>query len=418
VNNRRAIALVLLSACAPKGGAVGSLGEEKSYRFDVEGVFTHSVLEGTLPAAFTEAHSDSRRLHLVAAPVRVHDDSSITTRISLSDGGDLQGVVVAMRHFETGEVLALDWLERAAGPGRGLDVYGLLFPVLSSKVPQVTPRRPSRLSTSWPMQVGEGRKLRERVDATWTWEGRELRQDEMALHLHYEGTWRTDGEDGGHRPAVVVSGRGTVAGDVWLNLDDLTVVAHDFAWSRSLDFTLPAAKEGPLVLRQFQKFEGRLVRDDSPSPYSPPLQGSPSLSPYLSRAEVVAALETALPAASACIPSDTAAGAAALTVSVGPQGLVTLSELNAAPGDPACWRTALESVVARPHAGGALRASSSFVHSEGNVHSSVDVRLHHRTPDPLFLHLPTGVSPAEQADIRVALGLDPAPEEPRARPDW
>ena len=201
---------------------------------------------------------EERRFSVRGERVFRHSDGSRSTRFAFLGEDPLAGRVVDMRHFESGEILALEWLEHAAGPGPAIDVVSPVFAWLSPKVPLLRRGQEGLMITSWPVEVGPDRKVTERIRTTWTHLGTQRVLGRAAHALQYEGEWETRGEDAGHRPAVGVEGRGHVAGSLWLDLGDLSVVAHDFDWNRRLVLAYPNAPGGGLELVQRQHFAGRV----------------------------------------------------------------------------------------------------------------------------------------------------------------
>ena len=209
------------------------------------------------------AVSERRAFSVRGDRALAHADGSHTTRMRILGAGDpAAGRVVDLRHFDSGEILALDWLGHAAGPGPALDVLSPIFPILSPKVPLVRPGRPGRMITAWPVAVGPDRKLRERVRTTWTHGGKARVEGRPTLLVSYRGEWETEGEDAGHRPPVAVEARGTVEGRVWLDVRDMSVVVHEFRWERRVALAYPGAEAGPLDLVQRQVLEGRAVQQE------------------------------------------------------------------------------------------------------------------------------------------------------------
>ncbi|MEC7946014.1 MAG: hypothetical protein VX265_00520 [Myxococcota bacterium] len=203
--------------------------------------------------------SEQRRFDVRGEHAGWHGDGSQTTRLRfLSDSDPASGRVVDLRHFDSGEILALDWLEQAAGPGPGLDVLSVVFPVLSPKVPLVRRGRHGQMTTAFPVPVGPDRKVTERVRTVWKREGNQRVAGRSTLAVSYEGQWETHGEDAGHRPPVGVAGRGTVSGRVWLDVRDMSVVAHDFQWKRRVVLAYPGAQGDGLRLVQMQSMDGHV----------------------------------------------------------------------------------------------------------------------------------------------------------------
>lgn len=214
---------------------------------------------GPLDAALAPLASidERRRFDVRGEQAGRHGDGSQTTRLHFLSGSDrASGRVVDVRHFDSGEILALNWLEQAAGPGPGLDVLSVLFPVLSPKVPNVRRGRPGQMITAFPVPVGADRKVTERVRTEWKREGNQRVAGRPTLAVSYEGRWETHGEDAGHRPPVGIAGRGTVNGRIWLDVRDMSVVAHDFHWERRMVFEYPGAPGDGLRLVQMQSLNG------------------------------------------------------------------------------------------------------------------------------------------------------------------
>jgi hypothetical protein len=204
---------------------------------------------------------ESRAFSVRGDRALLHPDGSHSTRLRfLGESDPLHGRVVDLRHFDSGEILALDWLEHAAGPGPGLDVLSPIFALISPKVPLLRRGRPGQMITAWPVEVGPDRKVTERIRTTWTHAGSARVLGRPTVALRYEGDWETGGEDAGHKPAVTVEARGTVAGSLWLDVRDMSVVAHDFTWERRVVAVYPSAPGGELELVQRQSLSGRVER--------------------------------------------------------------------------------------------------------------------------------------------------------------
>jgi len=205
-----------------------------------------------------------RRFSVRGERVLRHPDGSRGTRLEFSGEDPLDGRVVDLRHFESGEILALDWLEYAAGPGGGIDVISPIFALVSPKVPLLRRGQQGRMITAWPVQVGPDRKVTERIRTTWTHLGT-ARVGGRATHaFRYDGDWETTGEDAGHQPAVGVQGRGRASGSLWLDVSDLTVMAHEFDWERRLVLNYPRAPGDGLELVQLQRLSGRVDQLEAP----------------------------------------------------------------------------------------------------------------------------------------------------------
>lgn len=265
MSRARLTALVLLglSGCAKYGGpSTGAPPEAWSVALEVQSSLVRADGQPLGPALAPLAETEESRRFSVQGGARwTHDDGSRSTRLRFAGEGDpLDGRVVDMRHFESGEILALSWLGQAAGPGPAIDVLSPVFALISPKVPLVRKGRPARMITAWPVEVGPDRKITERIRTTWTEVGQRRVLDRPTLELRYEGEWETAGEDAGHRPAVGVEARGSVAGSLWLDVRDMSVVAHDFTWDRRLVLVYPSAPGGELELVQRQALRGRVER--------------------------------------------------------------------------------------------------------------------------------------------------------------
>jgi len=207
--------------------------------------------------------SEARTFQVRGDRALTHGDGSHTTRLRFLGPDDpAHGRVVDLRHFDSGEILSLEWLGHASGPGPGLEVLSPIFPILSPKVPLLRPGRPGRMITAWPVAVGADRKIRERIRATWTHAGKARVEGRPTLAVRYVGEWETEGEDAGHRPAVTVEARGSIEGQVWLDVRDMSVVAHDFRWERRVALAYPGASGGDLGLVQRQVLAGRAVQQE------------------------------------------------------------------------------------------------------------------------------------------------------------
>lgn len=201
---------------------------------------------------------ESRRFSIRGERALRHPDGSRGTRLQFSGDDPLAGRVVDLRHFESGEILALDWLEHAAGSAGGVDVISPIFPLVSPKVPLLRRGEQGRMITAWPVEVGPDRKVTERIRTVWTHLGTQRVGGRATHAFRYEGDWETTGEDAGHTPVVGVEGRGRATGALWLDVSDLSVMAHEFDWERRLVLDYPAAPGGALQLVQRQHLSGRV----------------------------------------------------------------------------------------------------------------------------------------------------------------
>lgn len=130
--------------------------------------------------------------------------------------------------------------------------------------------------------------------------------------------------------------------------------------------------------------------------------------PYLDRATVEQSLGPVPALVAHCVPAEAAAGLARLRVALHGDGRVDPLEITEAPGPPSCWTAAFAALEGPPHAGGAVLTSFALPYAAGEVGTAVELELRTWTPDPIFLHVPGGLSEEELRGIRVALGLEPS----------
>ena len=69
---------------------------------------------------------------------------------------ELAGRAVEIRTFPDGEILAISWMEKVAGPGRMLDVFEVIFPALSPAAPPLRKNEEAKRRIIWPFVNREG----------------------------------------------------------------------------------------------------------------------------------------------------------------------------------------------------------------------------------------------------------------------
>jgi hypothetical protein len=140
----------------------------------------------------------------------------------------------------------------------------------------------------------------------------------------------------------------------------------------------------------------------APEPPPPP--------PYLDRGAVQSALSAVPDAVAACVPADAPAGLARVAARLHPEGRVEPLDVGGAPGDAACWLSALSAVAGPRHAGAPVDVRFAVPLAGGTVGSVLEISLRVEPPDPVFLHVPASLSADQRAALREALGLaSPAP---------
>ncbi len=397
----RLLPLAVLIGCARTGAVpVEAPATPYTVEITVESALSSVDPSSGLPAGLAPlaVTRESRAWRMDAVPTRQHADGSRSTWLRLSGDPALDGRVLALRHFDTGEILSLAGVADVAGPGAGLDVLSLAVAAVSPKVPAVTPKRPGRMITAWPVEVGPGRKVRERTRTEWTWGAREPLAGARTIRVDYAGDWETSGEDAGHAPAIAVAGRGQATGTVWLDVRDYAVVAHDFRWRRTLTLAYPEAREGALELRQTQSFEGRLVRATTPAAAASPPP------PRLDPASVPGLLEGAGARLAPCAPAGPFQ-TVSLVVALHRAGALSVRAVEGAVDDPACFEAALASAPIAPFSGAPVVARFDVLVGEGSVGPPLSVVVDREAPDPLFLHVTGALTAGEHDAVRQALGL-------------
>ncbi len=131
----------------------------------------------------------------------------------------LEGLLVEMRAFDRGEVLAVLGADAGVGSGGNLEKFDVLWPAL---VPRVEGDGSDlRMLTSWP--VAERMDLgRSRLQA----EGQVVRREAALLRMHWEGLITQDDR--------IVSRKGTVQADVQVDRRSDRVVQADWTVDREV----------------------------------------------------------------------------------------------------------------------------------------------------------------------------------------
>ncbi|MEC7946013.1 MAG: hypothetical protein VX265_00515 [Myxococcota bacterium] len=128
--------------------------------------------------------------------------------------------------------------------------------------------------------------------------------------------------------------------------------------------------------------------------------------PYLDRSTVEQALGPVAALVAPCVPADAAAGLARVRVVLHGDGQVDALAVTQVPGQPSCWTDAIAGLDGPRHAGGPVSTSFALPYASGAVGTAVELELRAWTPDPIFLHVPGGLSDEELRRIRIALGLE------------
>lgn len=246
--------LLVSLACLPPT-ALSRQAEFPSDRYHLECV-THTVTEGAAVPAFDwrlEATLD-------LAYTRTFRDHSIGTLLQITEAtstvegqtfpSDLQGLLVEMRAFDRGEVLAIIGADAGVGLKKHLEVLDMLWPALAPRVEEH--RGNLSLRTSWP--VAENWRLgRNSLDAKGT-----MTREKNGSILEWSGTLQ--------QADKLVDRQGTVEGRSSIDdRNDRTLQSH-WVVNRTVR---PLWREG---IQQTQSTELTLVYlgPAAPLPIQPP----------------------------------------------------------------------------------------------------------------------------------------------------
>jgi hypothetical protein len=165
----------------------------------------------------------------------------------------LAGRTAELRTFPDGEILAIDWVDRLAGADRFIDVFEVIFPVISPAPPSLRAGEEASRRIIWPFLGASKLRWDSAVDAVWKNDGLETRADSKAWRLSYAGPWRTHGGRRVEPGRVQFRGEGEAEGTVWFDKTTGSLSAHTFSWSRAVK-----VKGTGGALTQSQTFEGTL----------------------------------------------------------------------------------------------------------------------------------------------------------------
>jgi hypothetical protein len=168
---------------------------------------------------------------------------------------DLVGRTVELRTFADGEILDISWGEMVAGQRRYLDVFEVVFPVLSPSAPTISEGQTVRRRIIWPFRNGKLLRWDNIVDAVWVNHGNATMGEMESWKLSYSGPWGTEGKVRRSVPMQTLIAKGTAEGTIHFERRSSDLMAHRFAWERAVVVT---GDEG--VVTQHQRFEGHLER--------------------------------------------------------------------------------------------------------------------------------------------------------------
>lgn len=169
-------ALLLLGvSCLPKT-AVSRRHEIETQRYAVSasvetsttgvdlGPFTWRV-DAVLGRTFARQYRDGSQGWLVLAESARAEVEREGVRVEVPTR--LGELLVELRTFEDGEILALTGASALTGPNGHLEVLDVLWPTLSPRLP-AGPGPWEPFGASWPTWVAGGPRLQSRLEATWT----------------------------------------------------------------------------------------------------------------------------------------------------------------------------------------------------------------------------------------------------------
>jgi len=201
-------------------------------------------------------------LNLSVQDVRMFRDGSMGKRVLFTDaelkqdgqvteGLMLQGRAVELRTFLNGEILAIGWVDRIAGANRFMDVFEVVFPAISPAPPSVRPQQAVKRRIIWPFLTDDGLRWDAAVDAVWSNQGAEERQERKAWRLSYEGPWRIHGGRRGHQAVIRYLASGSAKGTAWFDKRTGDLIGHNFQWGRTVTIKGAAGE-----VSQVQDFRG------------------------------------------------------------------------------------------------------------------------------------------------------------------
>jgi hypothetical protein len=191
--------------------------------------------------------SQGQRVLIEAASLKVGPEKKDHHGLSLA------GRTAELRTFPDGEILAIDWVERLAGSDRFIDVFEVVFPVISPAPPSLGVGEQASRRIIWPFLGTSKLRWDSAVDAVWKNDGLDTREDSKVWRLSYTGPWRTHGGRRAEPGRIQVRGEGEAEGTVWLDKTTGNLSAHTFSWSRAVK-----VKGTGGALTQSQTFVGNL----------------------------------------------------------------------------------------------------------------------------------------------------------------
>lgn len=258
--------VLALAACGPRLPP-GAVGEER-FLVTLDGQFTTRQTSGP-PAPVPPPFQESWRLDLAITPLETHPDDSLTRRwsvVSAVDGAGqplpLAGRVFDVRQFASGELLQIAHVERALGPGYGMEAWDLLFFAVSPKVPAVG-RAAVRSSTGWTTPFGLGRSQRLVHTATWARAPVAAGDAPGSIAVTWADPVAIEGRgtDRGVQPPPTVEWVGQGGdGRVVLRREDGALYAHHLRIARAGTVRFPGAPGGTVELVQEQVLDIRVER--------------------------------------------------------------------------------------------------------------------------------------------------------------
>jgi hypothetical protein len=160
---------------------------------------------------------------------------------------ELAGRAVEMRTFPDGEILAIGWIEKAAGPGRMLDVFEIIFPALSPAAPSLRHNQEAKRRIFWPF-VGQNQlRWESAVDAIWRNNGLRGEHGYDAWEIEYAGPWKIRGGRRGQSHAVRFIADGEAKGTVLFDRQTGHLMRHQLSWTR---FVTVEGSAGPVSQNQ------------------------------------------------------------------------------------------------------------------------------------------------------------------------
>jgi len=198
--------------------------------------------------------------------VRTFRDGSVGKRVvftaaelkqngQVAEGLELQGRAVELRTFPDGEILAIGWIDRIAGADRFMDVFEVMFPAISPAPPSVKANQSVKRRIIWPFLTDDGLRWDSAVDAVWSNQGLEEKQNRKAWHLTYEGPWRIHGGRRGRQEVIHYRATGSANGTAWFDKGTGDLIEHSFEWGRTVILKGPGGEA-----EQDQAFRGTVER--------------------------------------------------------------------------------------------------------------------------------------------------------------